>query len=189
MKNNLPIETPSLTLRRFVPADAKKILQMSQEETLRTWIPSQVYRDEAHAASVLEFLISQYDNGKDPRSVPIVFGVQLKATGELIGHVGLSPFNGMLEVGYAIEIAHQRQGFATEAVRAACTWVTRQFPIRTIVGITAVRNVPSQGVLLRAGFVRTKEQVIEFQGLEQPVVVYELHRGERVPARPPTRRR
>ncbi len=51
----LPIETPSLTLRPFVSEDARKVFQMSQEEGLRVWLPSQVYQDEVHAASVLAF--------------------------------------------------------------------------------------------------------------------------------------
>ena len=114
---------------------------MSQEEAMRTWLPSQVYRDEAHAASALVFLISQYDSAEDPRTVPIVFGAELKATGELVGHVGVSPFKGAVEVGFAIERAQQRKGLATEAVRAACTWATSAFPIRKILGITAARNI------------------------------------------------
>lgn len=48
----LPIETASLTLRAFVPEDMPKAFQMSQEDAMRTWLPSQVYRDEAHAASI-----------------------------------------------------------------------------------------------------------------------------------------
>jgi RimJ/RimL family protein N-acetyltransferase len=174
MKRTLLIETPSLTLRRFVPADREKVFRMSQEEGMRTWIPSQVYRDEAHAGSVLAFLISQYHTGEDPRTVPIVLGVQLKATGKLVGHVGLSPFDGAVEIGYAIEQAQQRRGFATEAVRAACTWATSEFPIRNILGITAARNIASQGVLLHAGFRHKEERIMQFQGSEQPVLIFEF---------------
>ncbi len=145
---------------------------------MRTWIPSQVYRDQAHAGSVLADLIAQYDTGEDPRTVPIVFGVEYKGTGELIGHVGLSPFYGAVEVGFAIELAHQRKGLATEAVSAACTWATTEFPIRTILGIADPRNIGSQGVLSHAGFVRTREQIMPFHGVEQAVVVFEFHSNQ-----------
>jgi ribosomal-protein-alanine N-acetyltransferase len=167
-----PIETASLTLREFVPEDAPKLLRMSQEDGMRDWLPSQVYRDEAHAASVLAFLISQYDFPADPRRGPFVLGVQLRVTGDLIGHVGLSPFGNAVEVGFAIESAHQRRGFATEAVRAICEWATGVFSIPTVVGVTAVQNVASQGVLMKAGFVRQHESVMRFQGLEQSVVSF-----------------
>lgn len=170
----LPIETPSLKLRSIVPEDSAKVFQMSREQGMRTWLPSQVYRDEAHAASVLAFLISQYGVPEGPRIGPYVLGVQLKSTGELVGHVGFSPLGEAVEIGFAIENSHQRKGFATEAVRAACDWVVDAFSIDAILGVTAAHNIASQGVLLRAGFAREKEDVMLFQGLEQPVVFFVL---------------
>ena len=174
MKKQLVLETASLILRRFVQADTPKMFRMSQEEGMRTWLHSQVYRDEAHAASVLAFLISQYDTGTDPRIAPLVLGIQLRTTGELIGHVGLSALGESVEVGFAIERCHQRKGFATEAVRAICKWATTELPIQTILGITAIDNIASQGVLLRAGFLRAKEKIMRFQGSEQTVIVFEF---------------
>ncbi len=140
---------------------------------MRTWLPSQVYRDEAHAAGVLSFLISQYETSADPRVVPLVLGLELKATGDLVGHVGLSPLGESVEVGFAVEHCRQRKGFAVEAVRAMCAWAADEFLLPAILGVTAARNIASQHVLLRAGFVRAKEQVMELQGVEQPVVIFE----------------
>jgi RimJ/RimL family protein N-acetyltransferase len=149
---------------------------MSQEEGMRVWLPSQVYRDEAHAASVLAFLISQYSVPADPKVGPYVLGVQLRSTGELVGHVGLSPLGEAVEVGFAIENSRQRKGIATEAVHAACHWASDMFSLETILGITAAQNVASQGVLLRAGFTRQKDEVMRFQGLEQPVMFFSFSR-------------
>lgn len=172
----LPIETASLTLRAFVPGDASKVFQMSQEDGMRTWLPSQVYRDEARAASVLASLISQYSAPGDPRLGPYVLGVQVRSAGELVGHVGFGPLGEAVEVGFAIESVHQRKGIATEAVRAGCEWAADAFSIATILGVTAAQNSASQGVLLRAGFVRQKEEVMRFQGLEQPVIFFAFDR-------------
>ena len=143
---------------------------------MRTWLWSQVYRDEAHAASVLAFLISQYSIPGDPKVGPYVLGVQLRSTGELVGHVGLSPLGEAVEVGFAVENFHQRKGIATEAVRATCHWASEVFSIETILGITAAQNVASQAALLRAGFTRQKEEVMRFQGLEQPVMFFAFSR-------------
>jgi len=77
-----------------------------------------------------------------------------------------------VEVGFAIESVHQRKGIATEAVRAACEWAADAFSIATILGVTAAQNSASQGVLLRAGFARRKEEVARFHGLEQPVIFF-----------------
>jgi RimJ/RimL family protein N-acetyltransferase len=81
-----------------------------------------------------------------------------------------------VEVGFAIESAHQRKGVATEAVCAACEWVTDAFSIATILGVASAQNGASQGVLLRAGFVWQKEEVMRFQGLEQPVIFFAFAR-------------
>src|SRR3974390_1538014 len=116
MKQQLLVETPALTLRRFVPADATKMFRMSQEAEMRTWLPSQVYRDEAHAASVLDHLISQYDLDGGPKTKPVVLAIQHTATKQLIGHVGLSPIFDTVEVGFGIEHSRHRKGYATEAV-------------------------------------------------------------------------
>jgi len=168
----IPIETASLRLREFVPDDVSKVFQMSQEDGMRMWLPSQVYRDKTHAASVLSFLIAQYSAPGDPRLGPYVLGVQLRSSCELVGHVGFGPFRELVEVGFAIESAHLRKGFATEAVRAACEWATSAFSLASILGVTAAQNSASQGVLLRAGFARQKEEIMRFQGLEQPVIFF-----------------
>ncbi len=143
---------------------------------MRNWLPSQVYRDEAHAASVLASLISQYSVPADPTVGSYVLGVQVRSAGELVGHVGFGPLDEAVEVGFAIESVHQRKGIATEAVRAACEWAADAFSIATILGVTAAQNSASQGVLLRAGFARQKEEVMRFQGREQPVVFFALTR-------------
>lgn len=170
--SRLPIETPRLQLRSFVSEDAKKVFRMSREQAMRAWLPSQVYRDESHAASVLAYLIAQCRVPADPRVGPYVLGVQLRSTGELVGHVGLSPWGEAVEVGFAVESSHQRKGIATEAVGAACLWASDVFSLEVILGITAARNVASRGVLLRAGFAWQKDEVLRFQGLEQPVMFF-----------------
>ena len=174
MRQPLTIETPLLLLRRFTASDASKMYCMSQEESMRTWLRNQVYTDEEHAASALGFLISKYGPTADPRNVPFVLGVQLKESGELIGHVGLSPLFNSVEVGFAIEQSHQRKGFASEAVRAMCAQAKAAFLLPEIIGVTDPKNFASQRTLLRAGFIRKREQVMEFQGEEQAAVIFEF---------------
>lgn len=174
LKNSpqLRIRSPSLVLRRLASADAHKIFLMSQEDGMRTWLPSQVYDDEAHAAAVLGFLISQYTEQADPKRGPCVLGVTLARTGELIGHAGLSPISEGVEIGVAIERAHQGKGLGAEAVRAFCEWGLEQFSIDSILGITSARNIASKKTLLSAGFCKQKDQIMEFQGNEQVVEVF-----------------
>jgi RimJ/RimL family protein N-acetyltransferase len=173
----LPLRTRSLIVRPFVPGDAARLFALSREATLRTWIPSQVYRDETHAASVLEYLIGQFAAPAEPRLGPYVLGVELRAGGELIGHVGLSPFEGDVEIGYAIAERYQGRGLATEAVEAVSRWALATFALARILGITAAANVASQRTLVRAGYTAAGERRMIFQGEQQDVRVYERVAG------------
>lgn len=171
------LETRSLLLRPFTPRDAPKIHELSREDGIRKWIPTQVYRDEAHAASALAFLASQCGSGIDLKTSPCVLGIELKATGALVGHVGLSPLDGEIEVGFAVGRSQQGKGFATEAVRALCEWAAVKFPEIRIIGIAARENLGSQRVLERSGFQRQPEKTMFFQGSNQPVVVFTRIQG------------
>ena len=91
MMTMVSLETRSLLLRPFAPSDVEPMLAMSQEDCARKWLPSQVYRDEVHAASAVDWLIRQFDLQMTPKTNAFVFGVADKATARLIGHVGLSP--------------------------------------------------------------------------------------------------
>ena len=107
-------------------------------------------------------LISEYQKSDHPGMHPIVLGVERPENGELIGHVGLSSFRDGVEIGFAIEDAQKRKGYATAAVSAMCTWAAREFSLNQIFGYVARENEASQRVLLRSGFRRVcREQRAE----------------------------
>lgn len=157
MIESLPITTASLTLRCFTLADAPKVFAMSQERGMRQWIPDQVYDDERQASDVLRYLIEQYQSPEVPVRAPLVLGICVRKSGELIGHVGLSPVPEAVEIGYAIDDAHQRNGFATEAVRAMADWAVRTLTLPAVHGIVAADNTASCKVLQKAGFTLIRE--------------------------------
>ena len=167
-------ETRSLVLRQFVPGDAAMVFLLSNEETARTWLPSQVYRDHAHALSVLESLMRQYSTPGNPRHGPYVLAIEHRASSSLIGHIGFSPLDGEVEIGFSIAQKYQRQGFASEAIVAASRWAFRAFALDRIVGITSVANVASRRALLRARFAYEGDKLMRSQGAEQEVCVYGL---------------
>ena len=168
------VETGSLRLRAFTAGDVPAVLAMSREDCARKWLPSQVYRDEVHAAEAVNWLIEQFDLDATPRTNAYVFAVEEKATGRLIGHVGLSPLFDGVEVGFGMATAKQGKGYATEAVIAACSWALRLFSLPAILGVTDDDNVASQRVLVRSGFRRKEERTMCFQGVDRPVVIFEL---------------
>ena len=147
-----PIQTPSLFLRPFVPEDSAKVFIMSQESGMRDWLPDQVYKDEQTALNVLNDLIAQYDKPATPVNGPYVLAICLKHTGELIGHIGLSPKGTQVEIGYAIEKKYQKQGYASQAVTATTEWGFQHFNLTQILGIVSAENMASCKVLENTGF-------------------------------------
>jgi [ribosomal protein S5]-alanine N-acetyltransferase len=163
------IPTSRLMLRAFTLADVPKLLVMSAEEGMRRWIPDQVYRDERHAEHVVRALVACTDLVPDPRARPYVLGLEHQETGSLIGHVGLSPARGSVEIGYAVEQRYHGTGFATEAVMAMAGWGLATLGLPEVLGVVGVDNVPSRRVLEKAGFARMGEGV---DGHANPVLLY-----------------
>jgi RimJ/RimL family protein N-acetyltransferase len=168
------METKALVLRPFEVRDAAAVYALSNESSAQQWLPSQVYADEAEARRVLESLIAQYAAPADPRHGAYVLAVDHRSDGTLIGHVGLSPFDGDVEIGFAVAEAYQRRGLAVEAVVATCWWAFGRFGLPRIVAVTAQSNVGSRAVLARAGFKHQMDRGMCFQGTERIVSVYSL---------------
>jgi [ribosomal protein S5]-alanine N-acetyltransferase len=95
----------------------------------------------------------------DPRERPYVLGIEHRPTGSLIGHVGLSPARGSVEIGYAIEELLHGQGLATEAVAGMTTWSLEELGLPEVLGVVAAANVASCRVLEKADFTRMHEEV------------------------------
>ena len=60
--------------------------------------------------------------------------------------------NGIAEIGYGILEAYQGQGYATEAVRAACQWAFLHPDVASLEAETDAGNAASQRVLQKCGF-------------------------------------
>lgn len=81
------------------------------------------------------------------------FGVELKATGELIGDLYFKHEASVhqAEIGYTFDPKFQGQGLATEAVRALVDFAFREKGLHRIYGITDPRNTPSIKLMTRLG--------------------------------------
>ena len=158
MKNRIIIETENLILRYFSMDDVQKVLDMSKEEGMLKWIPDQAYEDEQETAEVIEFLRNQYTDEPAPDKAPYVLGLELKNSGELIGHVGLSPTEDGVEIGYAVESKRQGSGYATEAVLAMSDWAIDKLGLPAVLGIVASENMGSCRVLEKVGYVLIDEK-------------------------------
>jgi [ribosomal protein S5]-alanine N-acetyltransferase len=158
MENKCLVESKNLCLRYFNMDDVVPVFEMSQEEGMKQWIPDQVYADEQEAKEVIEFLMGQYSDKPNPKVGPFVLGVALKDSGELIGHVGLSPARNNVEIGYAIADKHQGKGYGTEVVSTMSKWALENIDIPCILGIVASENLGSCRVLEKSGYELMEEK-------------------------------
>jgi RimJ/RimL family protein N-acetyltransferase len=78
---------------------------------------------------------------------------------------------GMVEVGYAIDPAFRRQGFARAALRALLAEATATDGVTTVRASVSPANAVSRALVLSEGFVPIGEQIDEEDGLE---IVHEL---------------
>ena len=140
--------------------DAAVIYRLSREDGVKRFLPDQVYRDEAEAAGVLHYLIGQYSKPEAARSAAYVQAVELKGSGELIGHVGLSPaaVERETEIGYAIAETHQGKGYATELVRETVRWALDDLELPCVLAIVHTDNLASIRVLSKTGFALLDER-------------------------------
>ena len=72
---------------------------------------------------------------------------------------------GRVEIGYRVEPAYRRRGYALEAVRAMFDWAAER-GIRRFVASVAPDNVASLALIGRLGFREIGSQVDEIDGLE-----------------------
>lgn len=83
------------------------------------------------------------------------WGMYQNDSGDFVGDLcfkGL-PENGQPEIGYGVLKECEGQGYATEAVRAACRWAFSQPGVHAVEAETDPGNAASQAVLRKVGFV------------------------------------
>jgi RimJ/RimL family protein N-acetyltransferase len=148
------------------------MMELNGEPSTRRWLPSHVYADEQEATDRMRHLISCYSSPGDPRLGPYVLAVDHLASGALLGHVGFSPFDGDVEVSYAIAESYRRRGYGAEALSYACQWAASSFSLPRLLAITESENVASRQTLERAKFVHSEDSVMRFQGTQQAVSHY-----------------
>jgi ribosomal-protein-alanine N-acetyltransferase len=94
---------------------------------------------------------------------------------ELIGNAGFkgSPKDGLVEIGYSMLEMHQRQGYATEAVRGLLSWAFQCPGVQRVVADTLPGLAPSIRVMEKSGFAFVGDGPVE-DGMR--TIRYELTR-------------
>lgn len=112
---------------------------------------------------------------EDPASAAWVTGVIWDEDRELAvggaGFHGPPDADGMVEIGYGVDPAHRRRGYARAALEALLARAAAEPDVRTVRVSIRPDNEPSLRLALQYGFVQVGEQIDEEDGLE---LIYEV---------------
>jgi [ribosomal protein S5]-alanine N-acetyltransferase len=92
-----------------------------------------------------------------------------------IGFHGAPNDTGQVEIGYHVEPAYRRRGFATEAVRALIDWAAGEHDVRRFRASVAPSNTPSLAIMSRLGFRQTG---VRWDAIDGEQLTFELERPQ-----------
>jgi len=146
----LEAETERLRLRQWIAADRDAFAALSADPEVMRYYPHVLSREAADRtvdAWSAELAARGWSN----------WAVARRDTGEFVGAVGITvprrqlPFMPCVEIGWRLARAHWKQGYATEAARAALRLGFETLALEEIVSFTALVNTPSRAVMERLG--------------------------------------
>jgi RimJ/RimL family protein N-acetyltransferase len=142
------IETPRLRLRPFTESDLEDIARLNANPQIMQFLGTGQPLDRAQSWRQLALI-----NGHQQLRGYALMAIEERATGRFIGRTGPWFPAGwpMLEVGWVIDPAHQRQGFATEAGRAMVDWCFANLPIDEVCSMILPGNFASTCVAKKLG--------------------------------------
>jgi RimJ/RimL family protein N-acetyltransferase len=146
-----PLRTERLLIRNLEPGDAEAFFaykRLPEATQYQYWRPQSLEEIEAFIARM---------QGVEPDAPGewLQLAVCLKDSGAMVGDVGLHFLpddRRQAEIGYTISPAHQRKGYATEAVGACVNYLFNKLGKHRVFGSVDPRNAPSIAVLERLGF-------------------------------------
>jgi RimJ/RimL family protein N-acetyltransferase len=146
-----PVRTERLTLRPATPEDLRAVYAIRSRPEVGQWMPDLPVSYDA-------WVLAQGQRGGLERMIVVLRGE------ELIGHLYLHVDDAwgqtevkdqaartQAEVGWALDPAHQGQGYATEAVREALRLCFEDLGVRRVVALAFADNAASRRVMEKVG--------------------------------------
>lgn len=145
-----PILTDRLALRRSRPEDAETIsAYRSDPEVSRGqgW-------ECTDPATVRDEIVRMARRAPGEPGGWVQFSLEERASGRLVGDIGLSPADGepgVIKVGYTVSPAFQGRGYATEAVGALVSYAFETLGVDVVRAYADAENTPSIRVAEKVG--------------------------------------
>jgi RimJ/RimL family protein N-acetyltransferase len=171
------LTTERLLLRGWREADREPWAAMNADPEVRRFFPGTLSRAESDAA------VDRFQAGLLERGYGL-WAVEVRATGEFAGFVGLNPAPDevpaapAMEIGWRLARAHWGQGIAPEAARVVSNRAFGPLGFTELVSFTTVTNAPSRRVMEKIGMTYDPADDFDNPGLkawaETRHVVYRL---------------
>ena len=161
----IEVDTPRLLLRCWRDEDRDPYAAMNADSAVMEYFPALQGREMSNASIdgwQAQFAKEGWSN----------WAVEVKATGDFAGFVGLSvprrslPCSPCVEIGWRLPRAHWGRGYASEAARAALRVGFEQVGLDEIVSFTALGNSRSRAVMERIGM-RNSNEDFEHPGVPE----------------------
>src|SRR5688572_8180938 len=133
----IEIEAPRLVLRQWRDSDREPYAALNADPVVMEFFPAT--QDRAASDAMVEAWSGQIDDRGWSN-----WAVELRATGQFIGFIGLTvprrvlPFSPCVEIGWRLARAHWGQGYATEGACAALGAGFERFGLDEVVSFTAL---------------------------------------------------
>jgi ribosomal-protein-alanine N-acetyltransferase len=144
------LQTERLILRRWKESDREPFARINADPRVMQHFPACLTRAESDA------LMDRIEAHFEAHGFGL-FAAELRATGELIGFIGLAIpqfeayFTPCVEIGWRLAAAHWNQGLATEGARAVLRYAFEELRLRELVSLAVAANLPSRRVMEKLG--------------------------------------
>ena len=144
------LATERLILRRWRDDDREPFAALNADPTVMEHFPALLTRAQS------DFFVDRIEEKFDVNGYGL-WAVEVKATGDFIGFVGLNPvpfeahFTPALEVGWRLDRFAWGNGYASEGGQAALEFAFETVGVNEVVSFTSTTNVRSQAVMRRLG--------------------------------------
>ncbi|MFF5705084.1 GNAT family N-acetyltransferase [Streptomyces sp. NPDC012794] len=146
------IRTPRLLLRRWTDDDLVPLSEINADPEVMRWIGDGSALDLEETAEAIERWEEEWDDEGFG-----VFAVELLASGELIGAVGLSAADDLPETRHQVQITWRLgrpfwgQGYASEAAQTVLEFALQDRGLDRVVAVNRLGNDESANVIRKLG--------------------------------------
>lgn len=146
------LETKRLIIRSLHPSDEKAFIEMASDASL-----TEIYGDCSECHKWMSKFISsaiKLESEDNPYNEYLAFAIEDKTSHMVIGSVGSSFYEDLMEVGvtYFIGSSYRGNGYAAEALQCLTDYMFARYNLKKLVATARVENVASCKTLERTGF-------------------------------------